>query len=92
VSFRQPGIFDPDRDVIKHLCVPRTIERVQREYALVGAAVAILVVTALLVYLGVVAGKRVRREVPLLLSAMLYRYRRRRSPKQLSADGGDERK
>jgi len=49
-------------------------------------------VTALLVYLGVVAGKRVRREVPLLLSAMLYRYRRRRSPKQLSADGGDERK
>ena len=48
MSFRQPGIFDPDRDVIKHLCVPRTIERVQREYALVGAAVAILVVTALL--------------------------------------------
>jgi len=56
------------------------------------AAGGSIVVTALLVYLGVVAGRRVRREVPLLLSAMLYRYRRRRSPKQLSADGGDERK
>ena len=56
------------------------------------AAGGSIVVTALLVYLGVVAGRRVRREVPLLLSAMLYRYRRRRSPKQVSADGGDERK